>query len=147
MRKYLAWSPDGGALLVCARVLRLDSGNSCDLIPASRQASRELSNTSYWLSADRVIRADRTITDLSCQPVEQWAAAEGWQVAGTVPEMSWMLLRRSVERVVNHRTALLNDYAIADRGSHTLTSGTLMPGAYRDNETIMAQELQCSARN
>jgi hypothetical protein len=138
--KYLAWSPDGGAILVCGRVLRLDDGSSCDLLQTfSRQAVREIANSSYWLSADRVIRNDRTVTDLSCQPVEKWPVAGSWYVAGTIPEMGWMLLRQQVNRAVNGRTVWLNDYAIADRDSHTLTSGMLLPGAYMDSHTIVAQ--------
>jgi hypothetical protein len=138
--QYLAWSPDGGALLVCGRILRLNDGSSCDLLQTpSRQVGRSIANSSYWLSADRAIRADRTITDLSCQPVETWTVQGSWYVAGTVPAMGWMLLSQPVDRVVNGRTARLNDYAIADRDSHALTSGMLMPGAYLDRQTVLAQ--------
>jgi WD40 repeat protein len=138
--QYLAWSPDGGALLVCGHILRLDDGSSCDLLQTlSLQVARTIFNSSFWLSADRTIRADRTITDLSCRPVETWAMPGSWYVAGTVPATGWMLLSQLADRAVNGRTVRLNDYAIADRDSHALTSGVLMPGAYLDNHTILAQ--------
>jgi hypothetical protein len=138
--KYLAWSPDGGALLVCGRVVRLDDGSSCDLLQTfSQRVARELGNGGSWLAADLVIRADRVVTDLSCQSVDTWAMAGNWFVAGTVPEKGWMLLRQPVPRTVKGKSFTYNDYAIADRDSHTLTSGMLSQAAHWDNNTIMAQ--------
>jgi hypothetical protein len=50
-----------------------------------------------------------------------------------------MLLRKSVDRTVNGRVFLFNEYAIADRDSQRLTSGMLLRAAYQDSNTIMAQ--------
>jgi WD40 repeat protein len=145
--KYLAWSPGGDALLVCGRILRLADGSSCDLLETPHQrAARELGNVVFWFTSDRAIRANRTITDLSCQSVDTWPMEENWFVAGTVPEKGWMLLRQSLSGTVEGRTFPFrdHDYAIADRDSHTLTSGMLLEAAFRDFNSrdfhsIMAQ--------
>jgi hypothetical protein len=146
--KFLAWAPDGDALLVCGRVLRLDDGSSCDLLQTSHQRlARNLGNSSYWLTADRVIGGDRTITNLSCHPVETWEMEGDWYVTGTVPAKGWMLLRQSVNQTVNGRTFRHNDYAIADRDTYSLTSGMLFPGSHQAINTIMAEGAQRSVRN
>ena len=138
--KYLAWSPGGDALLVCGRILRLADGSSCDLLDTPLQeAARELGNVAFWFTNDRVIRANRTITDLSCQSGDTWPMEGNWFVAGMAPAKGWMLVRRPVSRTVNGRTLSLNDYAIADRDSHTVTSGMLLGAALRDFNSIMAQ--------
>jgi hypothetical protein len=138
--KYLAWSPGGDALLVCGRILRLADGSSCDLLETPHQrVARELGNIAFWFTSNRAIRANRTITDLSCQSVDTWPMEGNWFVGGTVPEKGWMLLRQSLSRTVNGRTSPFNDYAIADRDSHTLTSGMLLSAAYLDFNSIMAQ--------
>jgi len=95
----IAWSPDGSALLVCGRILRLDDGSSCDLGPGRNAAyPGVLIHHSFWLTADRVILFDRMIVDLSCRPVDKWAFEGDWYVEGTIPEKGWMLLRESVKR-------------------------------------------------
>jgi WD40 repeat protein len=136
----LAWSPDGGALLVCGRILRLDDGSSCDLSPERSIAfPGVLVSHSVWLSTDRVIRFDRTIADLSCRWVDTWAITGKWSVEDTVPEKGWLLLRTSVGRTLaNGRTFPFPDYAIADRDSHMLTSGLLVQAAAWSNNTMIA---------
>lgn len=138
--KFLAWAPDGGALLICGHVLRLNDGSSCDTVKkASSAVFRGLYNSSYWLTTDQVIQADRTVTDLSCQPAEAWRMTGNWYVAGTAAAKGWILLGQSIERTVNGRTLRFHDYAIADRDSHRLTSSMLLRDAYTDGNTIMAQ--------
>ena len=140
--KYLAWSPDGDALLVCGRILRLDNGSSCDLLQtADQRVGRELSNTAFWFTGDSVILANRTITNLSCQPVDTWPMEGNRFVAGTAPEKGWMLLRQALSRTAEGRTFPFrdHDYALADRDSHTLTSGMLLLAAYSDFNSIIAQ--------
>ena len=136
----VAWSPDGGALLVCGRILRLDDGSSCDLAPMRNIAfPGVLGSHSFWLNADRVIRSDRTIADLSCRWVDTWEIAGGWDVADTLPEKGWMLLRQSVKRTAaNGGTFLFPDYAIANRDSHRLTSGPLVQAADLSRNTMIA---------
>ncbi len=136
----IAWSPDGGALLVCGRILRLDDGSSCDLGPVRNAAYHGvLVSHSFWLSADRVILFNRTIADLSCRPVDKWTIAGDWYVEDTIPEKGWMLLRESVTRTsANGRTFSFPDYAIADRDSHRLTSGLLVQADAWSGGTIMA---------
>lgn len=136
----VAWSPDGSALLVCGRILRLDDGSSCDLGPERNNAyPGVLVSHSFWLSADRVILFNRTITDLFCRPVDKWTIEWGWNVEDTIPEKGWMLLRESVTRTTaNGRTFSFPDYAIADRDSHRLTSGPLVRAATFSGNTMMA---------
>jgi WD40 repeat protein len=124
----IAWSPDGGALLVCGRIVRLGDGSSCDLNPVRNAAYHGvLISHSFWLTADRVILFNRIIADLSCQAVDKWEIAWDWYVADTIPEQGWMLLRELVTRTgANGRTAPVPDYAIADRDSRQLTSGLLV---------------------
>jgi hypothetical protein len=138
--RYIAWSPDAGALLVCGRILRLDNGSSCDLRPVRDGAYYGiLDSGSFWLSADRVILFNRTITDLSCRPVDKWTIVGDWYVADTIPEKGWMLLRESVKRTfTNGRTFSMPDYAMADRDSHRLTSGPLVQAAAWSGSTMMA---------
>jgi WD40 repeat protein len=136
----IAWSPDGGALLVCGRVLRLDRGSSCDLGPGRNAAYPGiLGSRGFWLSADHVILFDRTIADLLCRPVDKWSIAGDWRVEDTIPEKGWMLLRESVERTsAIGRTFRFADYAMADRDSHRLTSGLLVDAPARSVSTLMA---------
>jgi hypothetical protein len=145
----LAWSPDGGALLVCGRILRLGDGSSCDLAPVRSNATPGvLVSRSFWLTTDRVIRTDRTIADLSCGTVDMWAIAGSWDVADTVPEKGWMLLRQSVKRTApNGSTFPFPDYAIAERDSHQLTSGMLVQAAAWSRNTMIAPgaEAVCSS--
>jgi hypothetical protein len=141
--RFLTWAPDGGALLVCGRVLRLDDGSSCELLKGDYSTIERkivnFVNSNYWLTADRVIRADRTVTDLGCQPIETWRMTGNWYVAGTVPTRGWMLLGQSTERTVNGKTLRFPEYAIADRDSHTFTAGPLLRAAYQDRNTLMAE--------
>jgi WD40 repeat protein len=136
----LIWSPDGGALLVCGRIVRLDDGSSCDLAPVRNAAYRGvLVSHSFWFSADRVILFNRTIADLSCRPVDKWTIAGDWYVEDTMPERGWMLLRESVTRpAANGRTFSFPDYAIADRDLHRLTSSLLVQTAAWSSGTMMA---------
>jgi dipeptidyl aminopeptidase/acylaminoacyl peptidase len=138
--KFLAWAPDGGAILVCGRVVRLSTGSSCDLLRADQQSGRFLRISSYWLTADRVILDDRTMVDLACQPIEKWAVEdEGtWFVAGTVPAKAWVLLRQTT-RKINGRMVPFNDYAIADLNSHRVTSDSLWHGLLQDTGLIVAE--------
>jgi WD40 repeat protein len=136
----IAWSPNGGALLVCGRIVRLDDGSSCDLSPVRSLAFRGvLVSHSFWLSADRVILFNRTIVDLSCRAVDKWEIAGDWYVADTIPEKGWMLLRESVTRTgANGRTFPVADYAIADRDSRRLTSGLLVQVFAGSGRPVMA---------
>jgi WD40 repeat protein len=145
----IAWSPDGGALLVCGRILRLNDGSSCDLAPMRDLAfPGVLGSRSFWLSADRVIGAHRSVADLSCRWVDTWEIAGNWDVAGTIPEEGWMLLRTSVKRAAaDGGIQPFRDYAIADRDSHRLTSGMLLQAAEWDRSTIVSPGARavCSA--
>jgi len=136
----IAWSPDGSALLVCGRILRLDDGSSCDLGPLRNTAyPGVLVSHSFWFSADRVILFNRTIADLSCRPVDKWTIAGDWYVEDTIPEKGWMLLRELVTRTTaNSRTFSFLDYAMADSDSHRLTSGLLVQAAVWSGSTMMA---------
>jgi WD40 repeat protein len=135
----VVWSPDGGALLVCGRILRLIDGSSCDLGPARDRAyPGVLGSHSFWLSADRVILFDRTTADVSCRPVGKWTIAGDWHVADTTPEKGWILLSESVTRTgVSGRTFSFPDYAMADRDSHRLTSGLLVQEAAWSPSTMI----------
>jgi WD40 repeat protein len=135
---FLTWAPDGNALLVCGEVVRLDDGSSCDLQRSAleRAVSNVLTN-SYWLGTGRVIRGDRTVTDLSCHPLGTWETDGKWAVAGTVPIKGWILLRQSVQRTINGKTLPYNNYAIAGRDSHTLTSGIFLADSYGDANMIV----------
>jgi hypothetical protein len=133
----IAWSPDGGALLVCGRILRLDRGSSCDLGPGRNVAFSGI--LASWLSADRVILFDRTIADLLCRPVDKWSIGGDWYVADTIPEKGWMLLSESATRTgANGRAFSFPDYAMADRDSHRLTSGLLLDAAAWSPSMMMA---------
>jgi hypothetical protein len=138
--KDISWSPDGGALLVCGRIVRLNGGGSCDPAPVSNNAIPPyLASQSFWLSADRVILFNRTIADLSCRPVDTWTIAGDWYVEDTIPEKGLMLLRESVARTgANGKTFPFPDYAIADRYSHQLTSGLLVQFAAWSDSTMIA---------
>jgi hypothetical protein len=111
-----------------------------------RQTPMQRNWPSYWLNAGRVIRADRTITDLSCQEMGTWPIQGDWYVAGTVPAKGWMLLRKPFSRTVNRRINEHNDYAIADRDSHRLTSSVLWQVTFEDSNAILAQgaEVVCN---
>jgi hypothetical protein len=145
----IVWSPNGRALLICGRILRLDDGSSCDLGPVRNHAyPGVLVSHSFWFTADRVILFNRTIVDLSCRQVDKWNIAGDWYVEDTMPEKGWMLLRESVTRTsANGRTFSFPDYAIADRDSHKLTSGLLVQAAAWSSSTMMAPgaEALCSS--
>jgi len=135
---FLAWAPDGNALLVCGNVVRLDGGSSCDMRRTALERTFNLvSNNIYWFGTGRVIRGDRSTTDLSCRPLGTWETDGKWAVAGTVPAKGWMFLRQSVQRTIDGKTLPYNNYAIADRDSHALTSGIFLADSFGDANTIM----------
>jgi hypothetical protein len=135
---FLAWAPEGNALLVCGTVARLDDGSSCDLFrsPLERAFGNGL-NFIYWLATDRLIRSDRSTADLSCRPLGTWETQGKWAVAGTLPAKGWILLGQSVQRTIRVKTLPYNYYAIGDRDSHALTSGIFLADTYGDGSPIM----------
>jgi hypothetical protein len=119
-------------------MVRLDAGSSCDLQRTSLERTfSHVSNNVYWLGTGRVIRSDRTVTDLSCHPLGMWETDKKWAVAGTVPAKGWILLRQSFQRTIDGKTLPFNNYAIADRDSHALTSGIFLADSFGDANTIV----------
>ena len=122
-------------------------GGSCDLIETPHQrAARELGNVAFWFNSDHAIRANRTVTDLSCQSVR--FVADGCEVVcrGAVPRRARCYYGSRSPEPSTAEPSRFNDHAIADRDSHTLTSGMLLSAAYLDSNSIMAQgaEMFCS---
>jgi hypothetical protein len=102
---FLAWASDGNAILVCGMVVRLDNGSSCDLRRTDlERTSAFVANTSYWLDAKRVIRSDRTVTNLSCSAEGQWQIQGKWGVAGTEPNKGWILLQQTAMHTIDAKT-------------------------------------------
>jgi len=143
---FLSWAPAGNVLLVCGMVVRLDNGGSCDLRETSLdKTTSSFYNHTFWFNEDHVIRADRTITDLSCRPSGTWAVENNWGVADSKASKGWVLLQRSFRRTIEGKTLLFNRYMIADRDSGRLTSG-VFADTYGDGGAIVvpAAELICS---
>jgi WD40 repeat protein len=144
--KFLAWAPDGNALLICGKVLRLDDRSSCDVWRTSFERVPSLVlNGSYWLGKGLVIRGDRTTTDLSCRPLGTWEIEGKWAVRATAPAKGWMLLAQSVQRTIDGKTLSYKNYAIADRDSHALTSGIFLADSYGDADIAPGAAAVCSS--